>query len=61
VNTTAIENNDWFRISGIGEEKYKSVQFTFRGQEINRIRVELDPESSRAIAEILRSITNWAA
>jgi hypothetical protein len=61
VEATAIENNDWFRITGIGEVKYSMVKFTFREQQICKIRAVLTPESFQAISEKLQSVTGWAA
>lgn len=60
VTVTAVEKNDWFRISGIGEVRYRCVQFTFCGEHISKMKAEYTPQSRVAITEVLRSVIEWA-
>lgn len=61
VRATATERNDWFRVAGIGDVNYASIEFAFREHQICSIRAQMAPESAQAIADVLRSVVRWAA
>jgi hypothetical protein len=60
VTCKLVENNDWWRLAGIGEVQYQPCVMVFHNGLISEMRATMTQESLDRYAEKWPSIISWA-
>lgn len=60
VSCRGVERNEWFRLAGLSEARYRRCAFTVEGEMIVRLLAQYEDESAQTIADGLHAITQWA-